>query len=72
MAIRRKVISSCRSARNICGGYEVSDDSDSMARANADSYFAEQDKDGHGGEVRRVDSHTMFSHMTSTSSAGED
>ena len=69
---KHMVISSCRSARNICGGIEYDDGSDTVARSNQQSYFAEQDRDGHGGEVRRVDSHVMFSRMTSSTSSGED
>ena len=70
--IRHKVISSCRSARRICGGIEYKDGSDIVARSNEDDYFRDNEETGQRGYVRKVDNHISFSRMTSTSSAGED
>lgn len=62
MTTVHKVISSCRSARNICGGIEYNDNSDIVARSNEDNYF----RDGNRNEVRKVDNHIDFSRMTSS------
>ena len=66
MAIHR-VISSCRSARNIVGGIEYNDGSDSFVAQQQDDYFADNEETGERGYVRKVISHRAFSTMSCSS-----
>ena len=61
------VKSSCRSARNICGGIEIRSYNDSFVAQQQDDYFADNEETGERGYVRKVISHRTFSSMSCSS-----